>query len=356
MGEAKGERANGGKKPSLRGTEGQINPYVSARFGRYTKGPGVRRTPRIKGDETNDGGMNVEMESLGAHRTLIVPRVPEDNGVCYIDVWHDVGGMSGQHIGSTMVQTNDFALDDYREDTLTVSLFALKQRPQNRACEHAHLTWSCDGCVQLYDDGVKEDGAERTGEVKLRMRWHQENKLALQFLHLADLKNVSGHVVADHDSFRDHKITIRALSLFGVYLVVGTIGYDLYFRDCVAISDDADAGLQGNRLTNSTANLISNSVHDVANVESNVQQYGSDMVDKDCDKSLSWGSFLDAMVFQFTSFTTVGYGTHPKNFNDNSSMVRDDGACCFQQFESFLCLRTHQYVCSCDSCSRLFTS
>jgi hypothetical protein len=121
-GRPNGEQANGGIKPkALQGKgKGKINPYISARFGRYTKGPGLRRTPRIKGDATNDGGKNVDLEKLGAQRTLLVPRVPADLGVCFIDVWHDDGGMSGQHIGSTTVQTSDLALDDYREDTLTV--------------------------------------------------------------------------------------------------------------------------------------------------------------------------------------------------------------------------------------------
>ena len=102
----------------------QQNPYVSARFGRFTKGLGLRRTPRIKGDATNDGGKNVNFETLhhkhGAHRTLLVPRAPHDAGVCYIDVWHDVGGSSGQHIGGAMLQVNDFQSDDFREETLTV--------------------------------------------------------------------------------------------------------------------------------------------------------------------------------------------------------------------------------------------
>ena len=75
----------------------------------------------------------MDMEKLGAHRTLIVPRAPEDNGVCYIDVWHDVGGMSGQHIGSTTLKTNDFALDDYREDTLTVKIIRPQGAPINCA-------------------------------------------------------------------------------------------------------------------------------------------------------------------------------------------------------------------------------
>jgi hypothetical protein len=192
--------------------------------------------------------------------------------------------------------------------------------------------------VQLYDDGTKEEGAERTGEVRLRMKWHERNKLALHFLHLSDLRDVSQLLVADHDSFRDHQITLRALSLFGVYLLIGTICYDLYFRNCenLGASDAAEEGLEGNRLTNSTASLISSSVDDVTSIGTNVQQYSSDMVDKDCKKSLSWHSFLDAMVFQFTSFTTVGYGTHPKNFDDDASMVRDDSAWCFQQFDQLL--------------------
>ena len=186
--------------------------------------------------------------------------------------------------------------------------------------------------MQLYDDGTKEEGAERTGEVRLRMRWHQQNKLALQFLQLSDLRDVSQLLVADNDSFRDHQITLRALSLFGLYLLVGTICYDLYFRDCddVAVDPQAtDEGIGGNRLTNSTANFIANSFDDVTNVQDNMKTFGSDIVEKDCKRVLTLQSFLDAMVFQFTSFTTVGYGTHPKNFVDNTSMVRDDGACCF---------------------------
>lgn len=106
-----------------------IHPYISARFGRYTKGPGLKRTPRIKGDATNDRGQNVDFEQMGAHRTLLVPRVPNDNGMCYIDVWHDVGGMSGQHIGSAIVEVSNFELDDYREDTLTVRLSLPKVAP-----------------------------------------------------------------------------------------------------------------------------------------------------------------------------------------------------------------------------------
>lgn len=187
--------------------------------------------------------------------------------------------------------------------------------------------------MQLYDEGTKEDGGVPTGELRLRMRWHQRNKLALQFLHLRGLRDVSQLVVADADSFHDNKITLRALSLFGVYLLVGTICYDLYFRDCADVGDDAqdtEEGIGGNRVTDSIANFTENSFDDVTNIRGNVETFGSDMVERDCERVLTMASFLDAMVFQFTSFTTVGYGTHPKNFEDNTSMVRDDGACCFQ--------------------------
>lgn len=171
------------------------------------------------------------------------------------------------------------------------------------------------------------------------MKWHRRNKLALQFLHLNELKDVSGLAVADADSFRDHKITLNALSLFGVYLVVGTISYDLYFRDCAKMGAEDPDGVQSHRLTNSTLNFVSNNLNDVSNAGENMQQFGAEMLDANCKRGgVSWQSFLDAMVFQFTSFTTVGFGTHPKNFVDDQSQVRADGACCPDLFSIlFVC-------------------
>ena len=98
-----------------------MNPYVSARFGRFTKGEAVRRTTSVKGGAANDQGRNVGFENV-AHRTLVVPRVPNDGGVCYIDVWHDIGGTTGQHIGSTTINIGEVELAGTREETLTVSL------------------------------------------------------------------------------------------------------------------------------------------------------------------------------------------------------------------------------------------
>jgi hypothetical protein len=173
--------------------------------------------------------------------------------------------------------------------------------------------------VQLYEDGTEEDGAMATGSVTFRMRWHGE-KLALQFVSMSDLRDVSQLVVADADSFNDNDITVRALSLFGVYLVVGTVCYDLYFRECTsesALSEVAQAGdgVGASRLSNSTVNFTSNNGEDARSV---------------C--RLTFFGLLEALLFQFTTFTTVGFGTH-KPFTDDASMVRDDGACRFQCFE-----------------------
>ena len=148
-----------------------------------------------------------------------------------------------------------------------------------------------------------------TGTLRLRMRWHGE-KLALQFLSMSDLRDVSQLVVADADSFHDNKVTVQALSLFGVYLVVGTVCYDLYFRECTTYG----VGLTPS--SNSTADLTSNSANETV-----------------C--RLTTSGLLEALVFQFTTFTTVGFGTH-KPFTDDASMVRDDGAFFFQCFEKLL--------------------
>ena len=157
------------------------------------------------------------------------------------------------------------------------------------------------------------------------MNWHTNDdvkKLAIQIERLKDLRDVSQLVVADSDSFHDNQIMFRALSLFGVYLILGTICYDLYFRDC---NDTAPTDMETNRMANGTANFIENNLNDVTNIGGNMEQLASDITEQGCTRVTSWTSFLDAMVFQFTSFTTVGFGTHPRNFEDDASMVRSDG-------------------------------
>lgn len=182
----------------------------------------------------------------------------------------------------------------------------------------SYILGVCVG-AQLYDEGAEKDGGEETGQVKLAMKWHGESdRLALQIVCLKDLKDVSEVVIADSDSFHDNAIMIRAMVLFFVYLLAGTAGYDLFFRACdEEISED-------NRMLNSTTSFIGTSITNPTDIGNNAVDAADALTNQGCSKHTSWMSFLDAMVFQFTSFTTVGYGTHPVNFQDNSSMVRDN--------------------------------
>ena len=88
-------------------TPGVMNPFVSAKFGRFTKGDAFKRTPPVPGVGCSGGvSDDVDFESLAATRTLLVPRVSGDEGVCYIDIWHDIGGSYGQHVGSAQINVN----------------------------------------------------------------------------------------------------------------------------------------------------------------------------------------------------------------------------------------------------------
>lgn len=107
--------------------KGVMNPYVSAKFGRYTKGDACRRIPRISGIVCKDGkAADVDFEKLEGMRTMLVPRAAGDDGVCYVDVWHDIGGHFGQHIGCAQidvsVMTEIPAHGVGKEETLSVSL------------------------------------------------------------------------------------------------------------------------------------------------------------------------------------------------------------------------------------------
>ena len=128
-----------------------MNPYVTARFGRYTKGDGLRRTPAVAGDGAA-ARRDVSFESLGNRRTLLVPRMPNDGGLCYVDVWHDTGGSAGQHIGSAVIAAPPDG--EFRERVLS-----------------------------LWDDGG-ERGGNSMGTLRVRMRMHDKDggRLGLQFV------------------------------------------------------------------------------------------------------------------------------------------------------------------------------
>ena len=75
------------------------------------------------------------------------------------------------------------------------------------------------------------------------------------------------------------------------------------------------------RSGNATESLIGDSFTDPSNTHSNLVGFGEEVNDANCASRGGWENLLDALVFQFTSVTTVGYGTHPKNIDTDASML-----------------------------------
>ena len=95
------------------------------------------------------------------------------------------------------------------------------------------------------------------------------------------------------------------------------------------------------RSGNATTDLIGDSFTDPSNTHSNLVGFGEEVNDANCASRGGWENLLDALVFQFTSVTTVGYGTHPKNIDTDASMLLTV-LCTRRPLSLFLAFQTSQ--------------
>ena len=296
-----------------------MNPYVTAKFGHFSKGGRVQRTLTVKGDDKNDCGKSPDFSHVDG-KGVMITRNPGDEGQCVLDVWHDSGAgeESSRHIARCVIP-----LDKCKEGgDMEVTLIG------------APIDTNGDGDIDA-DDKPAE------GKLKVKVTYSEEHRrLELEF-GTAELPDIRAQHLCDALTFKESKIVTVSLWMFAVYIVLSAIFYDLYFRGCktgprsigdaagyVEVADNTanatgrlGSDLLASGTTNGTAEDAASET--VANAGQAVTDFGANLAGGDgCEQGEGgWDSFLDAMVFQFSTFTTVGYGTHPVAFDTNTSML-----------------------------------
>ena len=292
-----------------------MNPYVTAKFGRFTKGDRVQRTLTVKGDANNDNGLSPDFSHVDG-KGVVISRNQGDEGQLYLDVWHDSGGSSDEsrHIAGVCIPLEQCQKGSDIEVTML----------------GAYIDTDGDGDIDADDKHAE-------GKLKVKMEYSVEHRrLELEF-GTATLPDIRAQHLCDSLTFKESNIVTISLWAFGIYIVMSAIFYDLFFRGCdrPQTIDATDAYVTiADRVGNATGDLVTGvlsgpdlngtaTVDDVlANQGELITTFGSDLAAADgCSSDGGWITFLDTMVFQFSTFTTVGYGTHPINFESDTAML-----------------------------------
>lgn len=260
----------------------ELNPFITVKFGRFTKGDRVHRTLTVKGSAANEWGLQADFSHVDG-KGVLVNRTPGDEGVCIIDIWHDplLGPNTSRHIASVSVTVDQAK--------------ASNGSWQDLAIYGAALDTDGDGII---DD--KDEIAE--GTLKVRMEYDEENKhLELEF-GTSTLPDIRAQHLCDALTFNDSNIIHASLVCFLWYIIISTIFYDMFFRSCndgPSHLTDADGFLTtGGRSVNATATL-GNDLYGARNssaLAAAATNWGTSMANADCQAVGGLESFLDALV------------------------------------------------------------
>jgi hypothetical protein len=129
------------------------------------------------------------------------------------------------------------------------------------------------------------------------------------------------HHVHDYSTFRDSEIVWVVLTALLVYILIGTICFASFFAAC-----DPGAKICCDSTVVEVTGVVNGSAR--AGIPSPPCSLDDDciagcviateLISGEAPGQSAGVHILDALVFQFTSFTTVGYGTHPRNFTSSS--------------------------------------
>eukprot|EP01043_Picozoa_sp_COSAG02_P018633 COSAG02_NODE_875_length_16279_cov_199.143078_3_plen_1291_part_00 len=259
-----------------------INPFITVKFGRFTKGDRVHRTLTVKGDAKNEWGLQPDFSRVDG-QGVMVSRTPGDEEVCIVDIWHDslLGTDMTRHIAAMSITVEQAKSCKGKWQDLTVFGAAL----------------DTDGDGKIDDN---DDLAE--GKLKIKMTYHEDlRKLELEF-GTSTLPDIRDQHLCDALTFSDSNIIAVSLTCFVWYLIISTIFYDMYFRECTdgpsSLSDSEGFLSVGNRSAAATVALTGDvlDARNTSELSIATENWGVDMANAGCENAGGLKSFLDALV------------------------------------------------------------
>ena len=272
--------AQGAEAQELR----NINPFITAKFGVFTKGDRVHRTLTVRGNEQNGRGLHADFSHVDG-KGVLVSRTPGDAGVCIIDVWHDslMGPNVSRHIASTRVTIDQV------------------QKFNDGVPEFQELTLYGAAVDTDGDGDIDEDDDVAEGKLRVKLTYHSEiRRMELEF-GTSQLPDIREQHLCDALTFHESNIIALSLTCFAWYLIVSTIFYDMFFRECKqgpnSLTDTSGYLATGTRIGNSTAELGLSALDSNATGASELlQDWGSGVAAANCTSDGGLNSFLDALV------------------------------------------------------------